>query len=185
MKPLEPAFFERDPVLVAQGLLNMLLVRGERRGRIVEVEAYGGIDDPASHAWRGMTPRTEVMFGPPGRWYVYLSYGIHWCINAVCDSEGTAGAVLLRAIEPVSGSEEMWNSRAVPQNKRKRLGLADGPGKLASAFGIDGSFGGQPIRDSELTILDDGVAVASSSVTTRIGLSPGRGKDLLRRFVVD
>lgn len=138
------AFLARDPLEVAPDLLGCVLeridARGSRRaGRIVEVEAYRGEQDPASHAYRGPTPRTHVMFGPPGHLYVYRSYGIHWCSNVVCGQDGTAAAVLIRALEPVDGLDAMYTDR--PKARRDR-DLASGPGKLCAALGITGADGG-------------------------------------------
>ncbi|MEZ5226434.1 MAG: DNA-3-methyladenine glycosylase [Acidimicrobiales bacterium] len=107
---------EHPAIEVAPMLLGLVLRCGERAGRIVEVEAYGGADDPASHAARGRTPRNATMFGPPGGLYVYLSYGIHCCANVVCGPEGQASAVLIRALEPIEGLAEMAVAR--PRAKR-------------------------------------------------------------------
>ena len=128
-----------DPVRTAQFLLNKVLARGERSGRIVEVEAYHGADDAASHAYRGRTPRTAVMFGPPGYLYVYFTYGMHWCANVVCGPEGEAAAVLIRALAPLTGLDEMWEARPAA---RLELDLCNGPAKLCQALGITGGDNG-------------------------------------------
>ncbi len=151
----------------------MLLVHGSRSGRIVEVEAYAGREDPGSHAFRGPTPRTEVMFGPPGRLYVYFSYGMHWCANVVCGPDGTAGAVLLRAIAPVTGVEAM---RAARPKARRDRDLTSGPARLTQALGLDGSFGGADLvtADHGVWLADDGHrADVEPDQSTRIGLSSG------------
>ena len=116
-------------------LLGMVLACCDRAGRIVEVEAYGGADDPASHGHRGRTPRNAVMFGPPGRLYVYFTYGMHWCANVVCEPDGSCGAVLVRALAPVSGIDAMWAARPAARRERD---LCNGPAKLTAALGIGG-----------------------------------------------
>lgn len=150
-----------DPVVVAPWLLNKVLVRRgaggdvERAGRIVEVEAYRGEEDPASHAYRGPTPRTTTMFGPPGHLYVYFTYGMHWCANVVCWPAGRAGAVLLRALAPLSGLPAM---RAARPAARRERDLASGPARLCQALGIAGAFDGTDLLDAAapVGIMDDG-----------------------------
>lgn len=179
--PIElPLSFYARPVLeVAPDLLNKVMVCGDRSGRIIEVEAYGGEDDPGSHAWRGPTPRTEVMYGPPGYWYVYLSYGVHWCANVVVDGEGTAAAVLIRSIEPLTGIDAMRSAR---QGIRDR-DLANGPGKLTKALGFAGELHGAMIADSAVQIMDDGTPPPPApGRTPRIGLSKDRAPDRPWRF---
>ena len=105
------SFYSRAPDVVARELLNKVLIGPNGSGRIVEVEAYDGARDPASHAYRGSTPRNAVMFGPPGHLYVYFTYGMHWCANAVCREDGEAAAVLLRALAPIDGLEVMRSAR--------------------------------------------------------------------------
>jgi DNA-3-methyladenine glycosylase len=150
-------------------------------GRIVETEAYTQ-DDPASHSHRGRSPRNAVMFGPAGHLYVYRSYGIHWCANVVTGAEGDGQAVLIRAIEPVEGAEIMLR-------RRGRLPLADGPGKLCAAFGIDGDDDGADLvsPDSPIRIVDDGTPPpADPLVGPRVGISkavdtPWRWRAVVRR----
>ena len=123
----------RDLLAAAPAMLGMHLVRGGRRARIVEAEAYRASDDPASHAYRGITQRTAVMFGPPGLAYVYFSYGAHWMLNVTALLPGSAGAILIRAAEPLEGLDEMFTRRP---KARKPQDLLSGPGKLAPAFDI-------------------------------------------------
>jgi len=167
------SFYARDPLQVAPDLLGTLLVHGARVGRIVEVEAYCGTDDPGSHAYRGPTPRTAVMFGPAGHLYVYFSYGMHWCANVVCGRAGEAGAVLLRAVAPVAGVAAMRASR--PKARRDR-DLTSGPARLCQAFALDGSFDGADLvqADRGVHLATDGIALdGAPAVSTRIGLSAG------------
>jgi DNA-3-methyladenine glycosylase len=174
-------FFARDTLDVAPELVNKVLVTPVGSGRIVEVEAYRGTDDPASHGHRGPTPRTEVMFGPPGHLYVYFSYGMHWCANVVTGPTGECGAVLIRALEPLTGVEEMYRRR--PRARRDR-DLCSGPAKLCAALGISAEHGGSDLCGGTvgLAVVDDGTpAPDPPTATTRIGIS--RAADLPWRFV--
>ena len=138
-KLMREEFFARGPKLVARELLGKLLVRRESDGwlvgRIVETEAYLGEVDPASHAFPGETARNSVMFGPPGRVYVYFIYGMHFCVNVTCEPVGRAGAVLIRALEPLAGLERMALSRGLEGNVKPKM-LTGGPARLCEAFGI-------------------------------------------------
>lgn len=171
-----------DARVVARRLLNSLLVVGERVGRIIEVEAYRGAQDPASHAYRGQTPRNATMFDRPGLLYVYRSYGIHWCANVVAGREGVAEAVLLRSVEPVVGLDAMRAARGARVAERD---LANGPGKLCAALGIDGGMDGVDLLDpaSPVRLLNDAVAAPSRPMTTtRVGIT--RAVDRPWRYLV-
>jgi DNA-3-methyladenine glycosylase len=165
------SFFDRDPLELAPDLLNKVLEVDGRAVRIVEVEAYRGADDPASHAFRGPTPRTEIMFGPPGHLYVYFSYGMHWCANVVAGPTGTAGAVLLRAGAAVRGVDAM---RARRRTIRRDVDLANGPAKLCRALGVDGDDDGIDLCEpgARVTVRDDGTAPPSPpAIGPRVGIS--------------
>src|ERR1051326_294612 len=133
LKPLHRDFFVRTVPPVAPDLIGATLLFKGVGGIIVEVEAYHHTD-PAAHSFGGRTERNAVMFGPPGFAYVYRSYGIHWCVNFVCEHEGSASAVLIRALEPVAGLPAMRRRRGVAEMRQ----LCSGPGKLCEALGITG-----------------------------------------------
>ena len=178
------AFYARPSATVARDLLGRILVReveGRRLAvRIVETEAYAQ-DDPASHSFRGRTPRNATMFGPPGHAYVYFVYGMHWCVNVVTGSSGEGSAVLIRAGEPLEGVDAMAEARGIADPER----LCRGPANLARALGIDGSLDG-----ADLLRGDGGLHVHAGSppppgdvrATPRIGIR--EGVELPWRFVV-
>ncbi len=174
------AFFERPPEQVASQLLGKLLVRrtpsGIIAGRIVEAEAYLGPHndppDPAAHAHRGPTPRNSVLFGPAGHAYVYAIYGRYFCMNISCEVEGRAGCVLLRALEPVAGLEQMARNRGISPDVAPRM-FASGPGRLCQALAITRpAHNGLDLLDphSLLQLRDDGYTVKECLVTPRIGI---------------
>jgi len=172
-------FFARDAVSVARDLLGCRLVHdspaGLLVGRIVEVEAYlGDGSDPASHAHRGATPRNRSMFGPPGRFYVYRSMGLHFCANLVCEPEPRASAVLLRAVEPLAGLAQMQAARGGRSGRE----LASGPGKLCQAFGIAREHDGADALRGALRVesragpLEDAVLAGPASASAARRSSP-------------
>ena len=180
-------WFARDSVTMAKELLGCTLLRRDDgvvlSGRIVETEAYGGADDPASHAFRGPRPRNLTMFGLPGHLYVYRSHGIHFCANVVTGSPGEAQAVLLRALEPVSGIEEMRLHRG-PVSDRL---LCSGPGRLCQAFGIDLEDDGADLVAGDIRI-ELGTSPQEIAAVKRIGISvatdrPWRMVDASSRFL--
>jgi DNA-3-methyladenine glycosylase len=214
IRPLSRAFFNRDPRRVARELLGKVLVRqGDARqrdvrqgdvrqedrsrltARIVEVEAYLGEKDPAAHAAAGRTARTAVLFGPPGHAYVYFIYGSHYCLNVSCEPEGRGGGVLFRALEPLSGMEQMAQARGVVVHGPKDLvKLTSGPGRLCEAFAITrardndcdltsaasslfiGELIGEPIGE-------DGYRARRIRTTPRIGITKAVDKPL--RYLLD
>ena len=174
-------FFGRDVLDVAPDLLGCRVVSRSAAGvvtvELTEVEAYAGPGDPGSHARRGPTPRSAVMFGPPAHLYVYFSYGMHWCVNVVCGPAGTAGAVLLRAGRVVQGRDLARQRRATARVDRD---LARGPARLAAALGVDGALDGAPLVDAvEVHAVEvQGQPAAPGSIRTgpRVGVS-GAGGD--------
>lgn len=185
--PYPRAFFARPCLEVAPCLVGAYLVHrlqdGTRLvGRIVEVEAYlGDGSDPGSHSHRGPTPRNRSMFGPPGRLYVYRSYGIHACANVVCEPAGSGAAVLLRALEPLEGRERMRAQRRLARDAPDRE-IASGPGKLGAAMGLTLDADGWSLLRGRLCLRGPAPGDAPLGVATsrRVGL--GRGRELPYRY---
>jgi DNA-3-methyladenine glycosylase len=189
-------FYLDPPDVVARNLLGKLLVRdfetgtGSRKkterlsGRIVEIEAYFGLDDPAAHAFAGKTARNAVLFGPPGFAYVYFIYGMHFCMNISCEPEGQGAGVLLRALEPVEGLETMARLRGLDSASKLRL-LTSGPGRLSEALGIDReTHNGIDVTTarSGLFVEDDGFRPGEIAVSRRIGIR--KAADRPARFAI-
>ena len=170
---LAASFYDRRTERVARDLLGAVLrcetPDGIASGRIVETEAYLGEHDGACHAAVGRTPRTEGLYGDPGTAYVYFTYGMHWCANAVTRRAGLPSAVLIRALEPLEGLDLMACRRPKARDTRD---LANGPAKLCAALGITGALNGVPLRRSRLTI-HRGITIPSREVATtpRIGIT--------------
>ena len=160
--PLEAGFFAAPVTEVAAALVGCVVVHGEAAGVIVETEAYHD-SEPACHAYVGLTPRTRTLFGPPGRAYVYRSYGIHALLNAVAEPEGTGAAVLIRALEPIAGVEAM--------KRRRRLGrvedLCSGPGKLTQALGVGLELNGSDLASGALRFHSAAAATTAPVVRAR------------------
>lgn len=174
-------FYDRDTVTVSRGLLGKVLVHGAVAGRIVETEAYLGGDDLASHSARGITKRTRVIFGPPGHAYVYFVYGMHECLNFVVGPEGSGGAVLIRAAEPLTGIRLMQRRRPRSLSVAK---LASGPGNLTLAFGITRAQNGVDVTRGRLVVRElKREPRFEIGVTPRIGIR--QCADLPLRFVID
>jgi DNA-3-methyladenine glycosylase len=193
---LKAGFFNRDPRRVARALLGKLLIRktphGILAGRIVETEAYLGKGDAAAHAAAGRTPRNSVLFGPPGRAYVYFIYGNHYCLNVSCLPDGVPGGVLFRALEPVAGLERMAKARGIELAKKTGLSkisslqkISSGPGRMSEALGItrDRDNGKSLVSArSDLRIVDDGYRVRRVLATPRIGIAKSAEQPL--RYIV-
>ena len=161
-------FYNRSTIDVAKDLLGKVIKHGVTSGIIVETEAYLGLDDLAAHSARGLTPRTRVIFGPPGHAYVYLIYGIYECLNLVAEPEGTPGCILIRAIEPCTGIEIMRTRRTAA---RKLQDVASGPGKLTQALGISRACNGADVTKGPITVHETVRPEPIEVVTTpRIGI---------------
>jgi DNA-3-methyladenine glycosylase len=188
LRPLPRSFYNRDPRLVGPELLGKVLIRRDNRklltGRIVEVEAYLGADDPAAHAFVGRTTRNAILFGAPGYAYVYFIYGNHYCLNVSCLPAGTPGGILFRAVEPLAGMNEMFKLRGIAVDSDLKR-LTSGPGRLAAAFGITRERdNGQDLTSarSDLYIADDGAAPPRILITKRIGIT--KAADMPLRYIV-
>jgi DNA-3-methyladenine glycosylase len=181
--PVSRAFFNRAATTLAPRLLNKILAAADgRAGRIVEVEAYVGAIDPASHTYRGKTPRNAIMFGPPGHMYVYFTYGMHWCANCVSGPQGAGCGVLIRALEPLHGLEQMRAARPTATRDRD---LCRGPARLTQAMGISGAQNGVDLIGTldGFAVVDDGIAPPKGLAGgPRIGIS--LAKDLPLRWSV-
>jgi DNA-3-methyladenine glycosylase len=189
LPPLPVAFYDRDPRRVSRDLLGKVVVRRQDKtllvGRIVEVEAYLGHNDPAAHSFAGKTVRNAVLWGPPGIAYVYFIYGNHYCLNVSCLRDGVAGGVLFRALEPLMGMNEMALARGLDSDLADLRKLASGPGRMAEALGIT------RLRDNEknltssksdLWIADDGSLRPRVRITPRIGIT--KAADLPLRYII-
>ena len=176
---LRRPFYARDAETVARGLVGKILVHQRAAGRIVETEAYLGMGDLAAHASHGLTPRTRVIFGPPGHAYVYLIYGMYECLNLVAEPDGTPGCVLIRAVEPLVGIEGMRRRRPAA---RRIEDLASGPGKLTLALGVTRRHYGADVTRGELTVraLKSEPAIEMAA-TARVGFTDPADRPL--RFV--
>jgi len=178
--PLGRSFYLRPAPQIARDLLGKILTFEEVSGRIVETEAYLGEDDGAAHSARGITPRTRIIFGPPGHAYVYFIYGMYDCLNIVCEPEGIAGCVLIRALEPVSGLDQM---RAHRPAARRDEDLANGPGKLTRALGIKITHNGADVTKGPITIhAPEHPERFEIATSTRIGIT--KSADLPLRFFI-
>jgi DNA-3-methyladenine glycosylase len=170
---LPVAFFRRPAEVVAAELIGKVVVSSigglVTTGKIVETEAYLGYDDPASHGYRHRrNARNAALFGSPGIWYVYLSYGMHWCANLVCQRAGLASAVLLRALEPLEGLDIMRERRGDLPDRQ----LCSGPGRLCQALGIDRDLDGSPMAQGPVVVVRGGrIAASAISATPRIGIT--------------
>jgi DNA-3-methyladenine glycosylase len=180
VRPLSRSFYLRPTIEVARALLGTVIVHARTSGRIVETEAYLGIGDAAAHSARGPTPRTSVIFGPPGHAYVYLIYGMYDCLNLVAEPDGVAGCVLIRALEPIEGVPLMQRRRPAA---RRLEDLANGPGKLTRALGIRLSHNGVDVTKGPILVCPaPSPAPIDIAVSHRIGIT--KSPDLPLRFFI-
>lgn len=175
---LDAEFYDRPVLEVAEDLIGCVVSHGDTSGVIVETEAYH-YSEPASHAFGGLTPRTRTLFGPPGRAYMYLSYGIHACLNAVCEPAGVGAAVLIRALEPSWGLEEMRARRGVERVED----LCSGPGKLTQALGIELADNGVDLAKGPVFISERPAGWEHPDVSTDVRIGITKAAELPWRFV--
>ena len=175
---LDAEFYDRPVLGVAEDLIGCVVSHGDTSGVIVETEAYH-YSEPASHAFGGLTPRTRTLFGPPGRAYMYLSYGIHACLNAVCEPAGVGAAVLIRALEPSWGLEEMRARRGVERVED----LCSGPGKLTQALGIELADNGVDLAKGPVFISERPAGWEHPDVSTDVRIGITKAAELPWRFV--
>jgi DNA-3-methyladenine glycosylase len=189
-KKLPQKFYKRDVLIVARDLLGKILVKRTEgkilAGKIVEVEAYHGSTDEAAHTWRGETPRNKIMFGEGGFFYVYFTYGAHFCCNVVTGLEGEGSAVLIRAVEPVEGEDQMIKnrySRTFVNNQKEYYNLTSGPGKLCQAFGINRNDYGIDLTGDTVYLINNKIIPDDQVVITRrVGIT--RSTELPWRFYI-
>jgi DNA-3-methyladenine glycosylase len=189
IKKLPRSFYTRSLLTVAKELLGKILVKNTDgiyyAGRIIEVEAYDGLTDEAAHSFGGKTPRNEIMFGKGGFFYVYFTYGAHFCCNVVTGTEGTGTAVLIRAVEPAEGIDMMIKNRFGREliNEKEKYNLTSGPGKVCKAFDINRKHYGEDLTGNNIYLLDQPVISEENIVIAkRIGIT--RSVDLPWRFYI-
>jgi len=191
-RPLKKPFFHQGTLLLARNLLGKYLISKKDIiplvGKIVETEAYLQNGDPACHAYKGKTKRNEIMFGPPGHLYIYFTYGMHFCMNLVTEPENTAGAVLIRAVEPREGINEMVHNRLIRSGLKKidNFNVANGPAKLCQAFNLSTMENGLKLSPDGIyigyKINENDIDEKEIEISPRIGISTG--KDLPWRFFI-
>jgi DNA-3-methyladenine glycosylase len=188
-KKIGRSFYQQELLKVAKELLGKILVRKVSdkilAGKIVEVEAYHGDFDEAAHSFRGITKRTEIMFNEGGYLYVYFTYGAHHCCNVVTGKKGQGTAVLIRAVEPLVGIDEMIKNRfgRKLKNEKEIFNLTSGPGKVCQAFGIDRTHSGLDLTENKIFILDNKkIPNKEIGISTRIGIT--KSVDLPWRFFI-
>ncbi len=178
---MQPAFYDRPVLQVARELIGCVVTHGECSGVIVETEAYHD-SEPACHAFVGLTPRTATLFGPPGLAYVYISYGVHVMLNTVCEHEGVGAAVLIRALEPLTGLDVMASRRGMPVERERTL--CSGPGKLTQALGISLADNRCELAQGPVVVSARPAGWETPPISTGIRIGITRAVELPWRFCV-